>query len=140
MKKTTIDDARLVRFASFGGDKGALTVMPDAGEASLQMPIRRVFAVTGVPVGAVRGDHAHRWCTQAVVCLHGRVTIVLDDAARSRSLVLDDPAVGLRIPPGIWNKLTFEEPGTAIVVFCDQPYDEADYLRVRSEFEALKRP
>ncbi|MFN3875685.1 MAG: hypothetical protein ACK4L7_07220 [Flavobacteriales bacterium] len=26
-----------------------------------------------------------------------------------------------------------------IVVYCDQPYDEGDYLRVRHEFEALKR-
>lgn len=137
--KATIDDLRTLRFPRFTDASGSLSVYADLGEQALGMPIKRVFSVTGVPVGGQRGDHAHRWCTQTVVCLKGSVSIDLDDAQRSRSIVLDDPGTGVRIPPGIWNKLTFAGPDTAIMVFCDQPYDESDYLRDRAEFEALKR-
>lgn len=137
--KATIDELRLIRFPRFADASGSLTVFPDEGERALGMPIRRVFAVSGVPAGAVRGNHAHRWCTQTVVCLAGSVSVDLDDAQRTVSMVLDDPGAGVRIPPGIWNKLTFAGPDTAIIVFCDQAYDEADYLRDRTEFEALKR-
>lgn len=138
--KATIDDLRTIRFPRFADASGSLTVFPDEGERALGMPIKRVFAVTGVPSGAVRGNHAHRWCTQTVVCLTGSVSIDLDDAQRKVSMVLDDPGTGVCIPPGIWNKLTFAGPGTVIIVFCDQAYDETDYLRDRAEFEALKRP
>jgi UDP-2-acetamido-3-amino-2,3-dideoxy-glucuronate N-acetyltransferase len=140
MTEATIDDLRALRFASFTSDEGTLTVFPDGGGLGLDMPIRRVFAVSGVPAGAVRGNHAHRWCTQAVVCLQGSVSIALDDAQRTTTMKLDAPGSGISIPPGIWNKLTFQGPDTVVIVFCDQPYDEADYLRDRAEFEALKRP
>lgn len=140
MTLATIDQLQVLRFASFVSDGGTLTVFPDSGAASLDMPIRRVFAVSGVPANGVRGDHAHRWCTQAVVCLHGSVTIALDDARRSCTHVLDAPGTGIRIPPGIWNTLTFSGPEAVIIVFCDHPYDEADYLRDRAAFEALHRP
>lgn len=136
--KATIDDLRMIRFPRFADSSGALTVFPDEGEQALGMPIKRVFAVSGVPAGGRRGDHAHRWCTQAVVCLQGRVTITLDDARRTTSIVLDDPGLGVSIPPGIWNQLIFDGPDTAIIVFCDKAYDEADYLRDRAAYEQLR--
>ena len=45
----------------------------------------------------------------------------------------------LSIPPGLWNRLTFDGPDTVIAVFCDEPYTEEDYLRDRAEYEAYKR-
>lgn len=140
MTLATLEQLQMLRFARHASDAGNLTVFPDEGDDGLGMPIRRAFVVSGVPAGGARGNHAHRWCTQAVVCLCGSVRIDLDDARRTRTVVLDEAGTGIRIPPGIWNRLTFAGPDTAIIVFCDQPYDEADYLRDRAEFEALHRP
>jgi dTDP-4-dehydrorhamnose 3,5-epimerase-like enzyme len=119
-------------------ESGILTVIPDSGAHALNIPIRRVFTITGVPEGGVRGDHAHRDCTQVVVCLLGRVTVVIDDGRDSTTVVLDSAARALSIPPGLWNHITFEGPGTVLAVFCDQPYDPADYLRDRAEFAIFK--
>jgi dTDP-4-dehydrorhamnose 3,5-epimerase-like enzyme len=117
---------------------GTLTVMPDLGGESLGMPIHRIFTVTGVPPGGIRGDHAHKYCTQVLVCLHGRVSIVLDDGRSHCRIVLEHPEQGLSIPPGIWNHIVFEGTDTVLLVFCDKPYDPNDYLRDRAEYLRYK--
>ncbi|MBL7938030.1 MAG: FdtA/QdtA family cupin domain-containing protein [Flavobacteriales bacterium] len=138
MNRTTIASLVNIRFQQQEGKEGSLTVIPDEGPKGLGIPIRRVFTITNVPVGGIRGDHAHRDCTQVVVCLRGRVSIEVDDARDSITVVLESAGEGLSIPPGLWNKLTLEGPDTVLAVFCDQPYAESDYLRDRREFEAFK--
>ncbi len=137
MNATTISSLVQLRFGQHDKD-GILTVIPDQGPAGLGIAIRRVFTITGVPAGGVRGDHAHRYCTQVVVCLQGSVSIDVDDGHDRVTMVLDNASVGLSIPPGLWNRLTFAGPGTVLAVFCDQPYDPADYLRDRAEFKRFK--
>lgn len=138
MNRTTVASLSLIRLQQHKRDDGALTVIPDDGPSGLGIPIRRVFTVTDVPSGGVRGDHAHRDCTQVVVCLRGRVSVRVDDGRDAVTVELTGSDQGLSIPPGLWNHLTFEGPETVIAVFCDQPYAESDYLRDRSEFDAFK--
>ncbi len=138
MKETSIGSLVQLRFWQHI-QNGTLTVMPDVGGESLGMPIRRVFTVTDVPPGGIRGDHAHKYCTQVLVCLHGRVSVVLDDGHSHCRIVLASPEQGLLIPPGIWNHILFESAGSVLLVFCDQPYDPADYLRDRADYLAYRR-
>lgn len=139
MRTTTIADLRTLRFGQHVRADGVLTVIPDDGAHGLGMRVRRVFTVTDVPAGGMRGDHAHRDCTQVVVCLHGRVSIRIDDGRDSTTIELMGADRALSIPPGLWNQLTFAGPDTVIAVFCDQPYTEEDYLRDRPAYEAYKR-
>lgn len=138
MNSTTVASLSLIHLQQHKRDDGALTVIPDDGPAGLGIPVRRVFIVTDVPAGGVRGDHAHRDCTQVVVCLRGRVSVRVDDGRDAVTVELASSDQGLSIPPGLWNHLTFDGPDTVIAVFCDQPYTESDYLRDRSEYEAFK--
>lgn len=138
MKETSIGSLVQLRFWQHI-QNGTLTVMPDIGGESLGMAIRRVFTVTDVAPGGIRGDHAHRYCTQVLVCLHGRVSVVLDDGLSHCRIVLASPEQGLLIPPGIWNHIVFESAGSVLLVFCDQPYDPEDYVRDRSEYLKYKR-
>lgn len=136
-QNTTISDLRQLGFLQHHAS-GVLTVCEGEDPTGIDFPIRRVFAVSGVPAGATRGGHAHRFCTQVVLCLSGRVDIAIDDGRDTTTLVLDSSAQGLYIPPGLWNTLVFEGPGTIISVFCDYPYDVADYIRDRNEYLAIK--
>ena len=138
MNRTTVASLTLIRLQQLKRDDGALTVIPDDGPAGLGITVRRVFTVTDVPAGGVRGNHAHRDCTQVVVCLRGRVSVRVDDGRDAVTVELASADQGLSIPPGLWNHLTFDGPGTVIAVFCDQPYTETDYLRERTEYEAFK--
>ncbi len=138
MNTTTIAALTILQLGQHKRPDGVLTVIPDDGPAGLGITVRRVFTVTDVPAGGVRGDHAHRDCTQVVVCLRGRVSVRVDDGRNAVTVELTGSDQGLSIPPGLWNHLTFDGPGTVIAVFCDQPYTETDYLRDRAEYEAYK--
>ena len=137
MSGTTVSAVRQVAFSQYQRD-GVLTVFPGDNPAGVPFPIARVFTISGVPAGGARGDHAHRACSQLVVCLTGQADVRVDDGDAVRTVVLDTAAVGLLIPPGLWNVITFARAATVVAVFCDQPYDEADYIRDRAQFLLAK--
>jgi UDP-2-acetamido-3-amino-2,3-dideoxy-glucuronate N-acetyltransferase len=139
MKSTTIADLKLLSLRQHARADGVLTVIPDDGPEGLGIPVRRVFTVTDVPAGGLRGDHAHRDCTQVVVCLRGEVSIRIDDGHDFTRFDLNSADQALSIPPGLWNQLTFAGPDTVIAVFCDQPYTEGDYMRDRAAYKTYKR-
>ena len=138
MKHTTVAALYRIRLQQDARKEGLLTVIPDDGPLGLGISVRRVFTVTDVPAGGVRGDHAHRDCTQVVVCLRGAVQIVIDDGNNAVDIRLSGSEEALFIPPGLWNHLTFDGPDTVVAVFCDQPYKESDYLRDRAEYKVYK--
>lgn len=97
----------------------------------------RVFLVTDVPKGGVRGHHAHRTCTQVFVCIAGEIEVTVDDGATSRSEILDSPRIALFVPPMTWTHQVFRYSGSTLLVLADEPYDEAEYIRSRDEFDRL---
>lgn len=97
-------------------------------------PIRRVYYLFDVPIGAVRGEHGHRTLDQLILCMHGRVEITLNDGSGQFHYMLDAPDRGLHVPPGMWRSLRFVEPGSVICVLASQPYDRADYIYHYEEF------
>jgi hypothetical protein len=132
----TVQCVRLVRFAQYDNG-GILTVYP-TGDDAVPFFIKRVFSIADVPTGGKRADHAHRRCTQLHVCVTGQVTMYLKDGTSRRRVTLTSNGVGAMVPPLIWNRLVFDRPGTALIVICDEPYDDADYIRDWREFQQLK--
>lgn len=124
---------RQLAFSRHTGN-GVLTVYPASDPAGIPFPISRVFTIAGVAPGGVRGRHAHRCCTQLITCLSGQVTVLVTDGHASREIVLATGADGLLVPPGVWTTLTFASEAAVVAVFCDQPYDEGDYIRDWDEF------
>jgi dTDP-4-dehydrorhamnose 3,5-epimerase-like enzyme len=90
---------------------------------------RRVFAVHGVPRGAVRGGHGHRAGHQLLVCLHGRVRVRLRDARETFEVTLDPGGAGLLVGPGLWGEQTYLVEGSVLLVLASEPYDPASYFR-----------
>lgn len=127
----TLEDVRLLRFPRFDHPNGSLVAFE--GERSVPFPIRRVFVISATS-GAERGHHAHRSCIQFLVCVGGVCRVVCRDGSRSTEMLLTGFDHGLLLPPGIWAEQHYLEPGTTMMVFCDQPYDEREYIRDFSEF------
>lgn len=100
---------------------------------------QRFFSVFGVPSAEVRGEHAHRTCHQLLLCLRGSLTVLVDDGERRQEVLLDDPEVGLYIPPMVWGTQFGYTADAILAVLASQPYDPADYIRDYDEFRALKR-
>jgi dTDP-4-dehydrorhamnose 3,5-epimerase-like enzyme len=132
----TLSGAELLGLHSVIEPNGTLIV----AEAGRQVPfeIVRIFAVTAVGVNECRGHHAHKKLSQLLVCLSGKVEVTVDDGRERRMVVLDHPAQALHLPPGIWAEQVYEGPGTVLLVLCDRPYEEEDYIRDYDDFIAYR--
>lgn len=98
---------------------------------------RRTFVVYGVPDESVRGAHAHRVCSQFLVCVSGAVSSVADDGRTRQEFRLATPSVGLVLPPMVWGMQYRFTPDAVLVVFAEFPYDPSDYVRDYEEFLEL---
>ena len=100
--------------------------------------IKRVFNVRQQK-GDIRGRHAHRHCSQLLICTNGAVEVKCDDSRTTEIYVLDKPNFGLFIPPGIWADQKYIENNTILTVLCDRPFEEADYLRSYEDFKLFSK-
>jgi UDP-2-acetamido-3-amino-2,3-dideoxy-glucuronate N-acetyltransferase len=98
----------------------------------------RIFFVYHVPNARVRGEHAHRQCSQLLVAINGAVSVVLDNGRSCRQEVrLDTPAVGVLIPPMVWGIQYRFSADAILAVFASHPYDTEEYIRDYDEFLRL---
>jgi UDP-2-acetamido-3-amino-2,3-dideoxy-glucuronate N-acetyltransferase len=120
----------------------------DSEEASLHVyesgthvpfPIQRLFTIK-TREECNRGFHAHKECTQLLVCLEGQCIVTVDDGEARKEIVLDQPSLGLLIPPSIWAEQVYKA-NTVLAVLTDRPYEETDYIRKYEDFlEFRKEP
>lgn len=123
----------LRRFDGFTDLRGSLAVGEMPGEGIPFEP-RRWFVVYDVPSREVRGEHAHRRCHQFLVCVHGAVRVVADDGERRAEVELDDPTLGIYLPPLVWGSQFRYEPDAVLLVLASEPYDPDDYIRDYGQF------
>jgi dTDP-4-dehydrorhamnose 3,5-epimerase-like enzyme len=116
-------------------DNGDLVVME--GLKHVPFAIARVFVVRAL-TGAIRGQHAHKACTQFLTCPVGRVEVRYEDGCETATYILDQPHVGLLVPPSIWSQQTYLTCDSVLTVLCDHPYDPQDYIRDYSDFIAFR--
>jgi UDP-2-acetamido-3-amino-2,3-dideoxy-glucuronate N-acetyltransferase len=116
--------------------RGALV----AAEAARDLPfeVKRVFAVFDVATEEIRGEHAHRQLHQFLICLRGRLHLMVDDGTHRDVLQLTDPAVGVHVPPLVWASQYRYSADAILLVLASDVYDAADYIRDYSEFKALR--
>ncbi len=130
-----VGPATLHRVPRFDDRRG--TVVVNQAPDDLPFATTRMFRVLDVPRGEMRGDHAHRRCHQFIVALAGSVEVVVDDGRARWRTTLDSPDLGLHVPPMTWTIQTGFRPGTQVLVLASEPYDRAEYIEDRDEFDAL---
>jgi UDP-2-acetamido-3-amino-2,3-dideoxy-glucuronate N-acetyltransferase len=111
--------------------RGALTA---AEFTNLPFAPRRLFTVYSVPSESVRGSHAHRACSQFLICMAGAPSCLVDDGSATEEIRLATSDVGLHIPPMIWGTQWKYTRDAVLLVLASQPYDPADYIRHYEEF------
>ena len=126
---------RLVGLPHHLNDNGDLVVMEELNHVPLA--IARVFVVRA-HAGAIRGQHAHRLCTQFMTCPSGSIEVCCEDGGEVATYVLDEPNTGLLVPPSIWAQQVYLTSGSVLMVLCDRPYEPQDYIRDYAEFKAYR--
>ncbi len=112
--------------------RGSLTF----GEINLHLPFdpKRYFVVFDVPSRELRGEHAHLELHEFVVCLQGSCAFALDDGSNRDEVILDEPTIGLHIPPRLW-RVHYKYSSDAIMLsLCSDIYRAEDYVRDYDDF------
>lgn len=137
LRASAVPAVKLVALPQYADMRGHLTV----AEFARHLPFvpQRCFFVHAVPSREVRGEHAHRRCAQFLVCVHGSVSVLVDDGERRDEHRLDSPAVGLYLPPMVWGTQYRYSEDAVLMVLASLPYDAGDYLRTYEEFLAAVR-
>jgi UDP-2-acetamido-3-amino-2,3-dideoxy-glucuronate N-acetyltransferase len=111
------------------------------GEFQRHVPfaIKRYFLVFGVSSKHIRGEHAHKTLHQFLVCVHGCCNVVVDDGTHRQEFILDNPSIGVYIPPMVWAVQYQYSPDATLLVLASDYYDAQDYVRDYETFLELRR-
>jgi len=131
-----LDHVRTVNLPRHARADGEVVVAEVAAQVPFQ--VERMFTLTA-PVGAQRGQHAHRQCSQFMICVSGAVDVICQDANKQKRFVLDRGDLALLVPPGLWNTVEFRQTSSVLVVLCDRLYEADDYIRDYGEFLSFRQ-
>lgn len=136
IRLATVADAVKLELPRHVRDDGTLVVAE--GLTHVPFAIARMFTVEA-PLGAARGRHAHRRCSQFMMCVRGAIEFLVDDGAAQRTFVLDRGHDALYVPPMLWQSVTFRTPQAVLIGMCDRPYEEGDYIHDYDAFLEARR-
>jgi hypothetical protein len=131
-KPTTVYNCSLIQLPRIYFRAGNIT--PVTGMQEIPFDIARVFYLYDIPGGESRGAHAHKSCHQFLVAASGSFEVLLDDGKAKRLVMLNQPYMGLHIPPMIWASEINFSSGAICLVLASHKYNEEDYIRSYDEF------
>ena len=129
--ETRVGGVTLHRLTHARDLRGSLTAVEFSG---LPFTPRRIFTVYGVPSESVRGAHAHRTCSQFLICTQGSLRCLVDDGSAREEIRLASPDLGLHIPPMVWGTQWRYTRDAVLLVLASHPYDPDDYIRDYEDF------
>jgi len=136
MKKTTLNDVKFFNLRTIIEPDGNL--IPIESNSDIPFPIRRVFYVYGVKDQNDRGKHSHYTSKQILICLRGKIEVLVDDGNISKKYLLESPEQALYIPEMIWDEQVYFSEDCILLVLTNTKYDFNDYIENYEEFKKLK--
>lgn len=115
------------KFRNISDGRGNLTAIE--GGVDIPFDIKRVYYITKVGEGIVRGAHSHRALHQVLLCLEGSVRIRVFHGEDQEDVWLRSPTEGLYIGPWVWREMYDFSEHAVLLVLASERYDEADYIR-----------
>ena len=95
---------------------------------------QRLFIVKSVPIGTKRGGHAHYNTQQILICLKGKIKVILHDGLQEFVSYITENETKF-IDSLIWDTQEFTSGQDVMLVLCSTPYEEQDYIRDFQEFK-----
>ena len=95
---------------------------------------QRYFLTYAIPSEQTRGEHAHRLCSQFLVCVHGECHLRVEDGENCEEFCLNRPTFGVLVPPMVWATEHLHSPDSVLMVLASRPYEPEDYIRDYRDF------
>ena len=101
-KQITLEDVKFFNTRTMVEPDGNL--VPIESNHDIPFPIKRVFYVYGVKNQDDRGKHSHYKTKQVLICVHGKVEVLVNDGLKEKKYLLESPQQALYIPEMIWDE------------------------------------
>ncbi len=120
------------KFKSFKKKSGKL--IPFSLKKSFPIKVKRIFIINGEK-NFVRGDHAHKKCSQFLYPVLGKIKIECTNKKGRKLIVLSHhKSEGYLLRPKTWCKIKFLTKNAILLVACDMEYKFNDYIEKYSDF------
>ncbi len=137
MRTQSIKNCNLLKLPKVHAISGNITSLNNDVDSPFE--VKRIFYIYDIPSGADRGAHAHKECHQLLIAITGSFEVEVFDGKEKTKFFLNQPNVGLHIPPGIWaSEINFSGGGICLVL-ASHEYDENDYIRDYQEYLTYKK-
>ena len=113
-------------------------LVPIESNHDVPFHIKRVFYVYGVKNQDDRGKHAHHKTKQVLICVHGKVEVLVNDGNKHQKYLLESPQQALYIPEMIWDEQAYLTEDTVLLVLSNMKYIPEDYIHDFEEFKKIK--
>jgi dTDP-4-dehydrorhamnose 3,5-epimerase-like enzyme len=98
---------------------------------------KRVFYVTNVPKGEVRGNHAHFETEQLLICIQGLIEVQIEYSNYVVRNCFLEPHTSAFVPKLAWDSQRFLTGKDVLLVICSTHYDPQDYIEDKDEFKRV---
>ena len=133
---TTIDIKTIEK--SFTGEQtGALSFFESLNDIPFE--IKRIYYITNVKKGSVRGYHAHKALKQFIFCPYGKIELCLENKYGNESIILSNNSKGVYIDCVTWRTMKWLVDNSVLIVAASDYYDEKDYIRDYKTFKKIIR-
>ena len=120
------------KFKSFKKKRGSLVAF--SLKNSFPIKVKRIFLINGKR-NFIRGDHAHKKCSQFVYPVLGKIKIYCETKAGKKIIFLNHARnEGYLLKPKTWCKIEFLTKNAILLVACDMEYQFSDYIEDYSKF------
>lgn len=99
---------------------------------------KRIFIVSKVPPGIIRGEHSHFETKQYLICLDGEIEVIIHDGIEEKRTLLKQNE-SILIPELIWDSQKFISEDSKLLVICSTEYSKDDYIFDFDEFIKIKK-
>ena len=121
-----------IKIKSFKSVSGKL--IPVSFDKKFPFSIKRIFFLYGIKK-KIRGDHAHKKCSQFVFPVLGRIEVNYVTKKENKTILLNSKKnEGYLLKPKTWCKIKFLTQNAILLVACDMEYDFNDYIENFSDF------
>lgn len=135
IQKRIINGADEITFVRHSDERGALVSIE--GNGDVDFSIGRIYYITGVPSGSVRGKHAHVNLKQVLQCVKGSCTVDLDNGAEQACVSLWEGGPGIYIHGLMWREMRMFSPDCVLMAIVDKKYDRNDYIFDYKQFRSM---
>ncbi len=96
--------------------------------------IKRFFILYGKK-NDVRGDHAHKKCSQIFIPIKGKIKLEIINKKIKKDMILSEKKKqGIVVGPLNWCTIKFLENKSSIMVLCNYKFLEKEYIRKFKNF------